>query len=104
MFLINMTGTEVKIEIPVWLRLLTVLVLLSALVGIIYHTSHCEDDQGHCFICLLAISLIITLPVIITIFINLAFFILEPQVNLLLNPFLNGRVIRAPPELTRIVF
>jgi hypothetical protein len=53
-----------------WLILTLMVFAILGLSGVLYHTTHCDGDHGHCHICLLAATLIITIAFGITFFIH----------------------------------
>jgi uncharacterized membrane protein len=79
--------------------LLSILAAIAGLSGVLYHTTHCDSDHGHCHICLLAATLIVVIAAFIVLFIYLREifrFISELPIYIYLN---SSFLARAPPAL-----
>lgn len=62
-----------------WLLPLLIISAIAGLSGVLYHTTHCHEDHGHCHICLLAATLIIAIVA------GIAFFMYRSSITGLVN-------------------
>lgn len=86
-----------------WILLLPIVAAIAGLSGVLYHTTHCDTDHGHCLICLLTATLIIFGAASVVLFLcpcGIFRFINEHTIHCYLGSFILKRAPPMSPFLT----